>query len=422
MRFLISVFLLALLVGCESYMPSPVDWRAEASAWTNGVSAVDMSLEDVRIRALAFNPRLNVLRLASRTSEGKAAESGWWEDPSIEGDALRILREHSNPYMWGMSVAFTLPLTGIPGLEKRIAGAYAEKDRWSIIAAEYEISCEAQCLAVEIAGLEALERKLETVLSDTAYVDANSVCGRLVKTGECSVTTFESLKSGERDIVASLGEIRRSRVAAESSLSKLLLLPPGVKMHLRGIFVETAIPADKPDVLSFVRHPSVRAAMAKYEGDETALKKEIARQYPELSLGPSYSREDGYNRVGLAGSLTLPLWNRNRVGIAEAKGVREETRAALIEAWREEVLKWNELLGEREVLEKTCPPDVDEERLETAAKLYSVGEVDAWDYVASVQGTVSAIISKARYEIDLAKTAIRISLSVECLKEKDVVK
>lgn len=26
--------------------------------------------------------------------------------------------------------------------------------------------------------------------------------------------------------------------------------------------------------------------------------------------------EDGYNRVGLTGALTLPLWNRSHVGIA----------------------------------------------------------------------------------------------------------
>ena len=55
-------------------------------------------------------------------------------------------------------------------------------------------------------------------------------------------------------------------------------------------------------------------------GGELELDREIRRQYPELSLGPAYTREDGYNRIGVTGSLTLPFWNRNRVGIATATG------------------------------------------------------------------------------------------------------
>lgn len=82
------------------------------------------------------------------------------------------------------------------------------------------------------------------------------------------------------------------------------------------------------------RHPRVLAVLAKHNGCESRLDAEIRRQYPELKVGPAYEREEGIDRLGIVAGLTLPLWNRNRKGIAEATGERHAARCEVINEWR----------------------------------------------------------------------------------------
>ena len=61
------------------------------------------------------------------------------------------------------------------------------------------------------------------------------------------------------------------------------------------------------------------------------IKTEIRRQYPELELGPSFTRDEGEKEVGGEIGFNLPLWNRNRKAIAEARGTRDLSRQETIQ-------------------------------------------------------------------------------------------
>ncbi len=56
---------------------------------------------------------------------------------------------------------------------------------------------------------------------------------------------------------------------------------------------------------------------------------EIAKQWPDLVLGPGWAEEDAEPRLTLGFSLPLPLWNRNMRAIAEAEATRELRADAL---------------------------------------------------------------------------------------------
>ncbi|MBN6743091.1 TolC family protein, partial [Acidithiobacillus sp. MC6.1] len=71
----------------------------------------------------------------------------------------------------------------------------------------------------------------------------------------------------------------------------------------------------------------LRQALARYAAAEAALKLQVAKQYPDLRLGPGYGWEQGDNRWGLSISLTLPLLNQNQGPIAEARARVAETAA-----------------------------------------------------------------------------------------------
>jgi cobalt-zinc-cadmium efflux system outer membrane protein len=73
------------------------------------------------------------------------------------------------------------------------------------------------------------------------------------------------------------------------------------------------------------RRADILAALADYAASQSALQLEIARQYPDIRLGPGYEFDQGLHKWGLAvGTDFLPVFNRNQGPIAEAEAKRAE--------------------------------------------------------------------------------------------------
>jgi outer membrane protein TolC len=129
-------------------------------------------------------------------------------------------------------------------------------------------------------------------------------------------------------------------------------------------------------------HPLIRATEADYEAAERQLRLEVRRQYPDLDIGPSYSLEEGFPRLGFGFGLSLPLWNRNRQAIAQANAARD---AAKMQAELTVELVLSELAQaearldfagkRREVLSREVIPLVDKQLSESRA-LLELGEID----------------------------------------------
>jgi outer membrane protein, heavy metal efflux system len=75
----------------------------------------------------------------------------------------------------------------------------------------------------------------------------------------------------------------------------------------------------------------IRRTLAQYAATESDLQLEIAKQYPDVQIGPGYTYEEknSFFTVGLA--ITLPVFNRNRGPIAEAEARRKEAAAAFLQ-------------------------------------------------------------------------------------------
>ncbi len=58
---------------------------------------------------------------------------------------------------------------------------------------------------------------------------------------------------------------------------------------------------------------------------------EIAKQYPDLQIGPGYTYEERNSYFTLGLSATLPIFNRNQGPIAEAEARRKVAAAAFLE-------------------------------------------------------------------------------------------
>jgi outer membrane protein, heavy metal efflux system len=75
----------------------------------------------------------------------------------------------------------------------------------------------------------------------------------------------------------------------------------------------------------------IRRSLAQYAAAESDLQLEIAKQYPDVQIGPGYTYEERDNFFTLGLSITLPVFNRNQGPIAEAEAKRREAAATFLQ-------------------------------------------------------------------------------------------
>jgi cobalt-zinc-cadmium efflux system outer membrane protein len=75
----------------------------------------------------------------------------------------------------------------------------------------------------------------------------------------------------------------------------------------------------------------ILGAFAEYAASQSALQLEIAKQYPDIHLGPGYQFDQGNQKVTLGLTLELPVLSQNQGPIAEAAAKRTLAAAHFLE-------------------------------------------------------------------------------------------
>lgn len=131
---------------------------------------------------------------------------------------------------------------------------------------------------------------------------------------------------------------------------------------------------------ALLNRADILGALAEYAASQSALQLEIAKQYPDLHLGPGYEYDQGDNKWSLGLSVTLPVLNRNQGAIAEAQARRAEA-AARFDALQARVLAEIDLAAAsyRAAAQKQADADAmlaDQTKQETAAQaMFEAGEI-----------------------------------------------
>ena len=128
-----------------------------------------------------------------------------------------------------------------------------------------------------------------------------------------------------------------------------------------------------------MQHPALKASLAEHDTSEAELKLEIRKQYPELEIGPGFEEEDEDSKVSLELGIRLPLWNRNREGIARAYAERDIKEYGAVQVWRELLMQSVSLADMQRLLLKHCRAEKNRVEMLSAAEkkqenLYSIGE------------------------------------------------
>lgn len=378
--FYTGLGLLALLGSCSVYKSAPIDLNAEAAAWKQQAASAHATVTQSQARriGLVLNPELNQARLKLAASDNVAKQSGWWNDPAFSWDIEQVLQE--NTINMSGSLGFTIPVTGLPALEKKVAEQYKEADFWSLRQAELDFL---SSLDQAWSKLAVTQRRKAVIRDRLAAVkQENDMIDKLTGAGEVEFSSRQVAAQRMNDAIRELQTVTETELEQSMELVKLMGLHPSAVQRLRfvtgqGFQLPSAVPAPSPAALT--ESPRIKAQMATYATTETLLKTEIRRQYPELELGPSFTRDDGEKEVGGELGFNIPLWNRNRKAVAEARGTRDSSRLETVQLWKAQLFNARQLDASQQMVLRHCRTEL--QRMEafsssvrTMEKLHGIGE------------------------------------------------
>ncbi len=389
---------------------------------TNGLSC-----SEGEAVALFFNPRLRLARSRANVALASAEEAGWWPDPQFEAELLRFLDRGQrtgfrfdgpsldgvntgilgsngtgigglelsqpgirrvggdfidDPMIVGASLSFTIPISGRLAVEKDLRWSDYDAAWCQILVAEWELLTNLRDAWLEWSTLDervGVSRDYVGRLEGIAKMVRQLADAGEMKPTEARVLRIELARQRTR-IQAIEGQAEQKRLAI---LSLLGIAPDSpVRLHPQ-VFVSSVADASEVRRSQLLdNHPRIKAARARYETAEQRLRLEIRLQYPDLKVGPGFSFDEGFSRLGVGFGFPIPLWNRNRQGIAEALADREAARVAAeveVELVFSELARVEASLDQasrqREYLVQEVAPLVDEQLLDTQT-LLGLGEVD----------------------------------------------
>ena len=225
------------------------------------------------------------------------------------------------PWFFGPNIAIPIETAGKRSKRTEQALAAAEAARWRVSARAWAARSRVRAAMLELYGARKNITLLET--EQKLHDEAIKKLTAQMEAGDVSPFELTQARLMLNRTRLALQDAQRLAATGEARLAAAI----GIPVH--------ALKAVKLDFSTFDSLPSpsgsqrkaltqradLIALLAEYAAAESALRLEIARQYPDINVMPGYDYNSGQNRWQLGLNLPIPL-NRNRGPIAQAEARR----------------------------------------------------------------------------------------------------
>jgi outer membrane protein TolC len=350
MRLATALGLVCAALGCAHYTPAPLDPAGTADAyaarrldapdlrdWLAAHGATDGARTSATLGlvALYYGPAVATARAAWESARAAEGTAGARARPDVQGELGYATSSAVFESRWlaVIGAVFTVELGGKRGarlITARARTAVAETDledaAWRTVRA-------VRAAAVELAGAE---ERLADASEGADRVAAFATRLRwLYNEGTLGRSDLAAIESEQADARAAVDRERAGADAARLALARAAGLPPaaldGVRMGPEPAAACATAGTDSLQALALRRRPEVGRGLADYAVAEGDLRLAVAGSYPDLSLGPGYTWDQGIGRWSLLFGLPRVPLNRNRGPIAEAAARRREAAARFAE-------------------------------------------------------------------------------------------
>jgi cobalt-zinc-cadmium efflux system outer membrane protein len=350
-----ALVVLVALSGCVRYVPQPIELTAHpaeyrsrrlddprlldwVARWAPRPGGRRWSDRQLALAALGLRAELARSRAEWLAAVAGERSAGVRPPPGVEGSVERAVSGSEGRSPWVISLAGLFPLE--PGGKR---GARLQRARARAAIAEAELRFTAWRIARD-AGAAAIG----LAYSDADLAQARREIEALAEVEDRERARFQEASLSSAELARTGTEVQAARSAAAGTESEALsaraALAGILAVPLRALDSLVVVPERAPDcialnaiggdslsVLALTRRPEIGRALADYALAESELRLEVARQYPELNLGPGFIWDQGVHRWTLALALPSLLGFRHRAAIREAERARAASAARVAE-------------------------------------------------------------------------------------------
>ncbi len=347
----LSITLLVLLTGCASYTAKPLDpGRQQAAFESRRLDApevrqfIEHNLErkispwppsswnttTLTLAAFYYHPDLDVARARLAVAEAGKTTAAEIPNPSLGLSSQYNTDAPKDESPWTLGYNFGIPIetAGKRGYRVEQAQHLSEAQRLGLATTVWNVRTRLRSRLVEhllaIRNLEAISAEEALRAENVRLLETRFSLGD-VPTQDVDVARI-ALNQTAMQVRVAEGRIHESRVLLADAIGIPVSALAGKEVTHAGLdsptpFVE--IPAEVVRSEALHNRLDIRRSLAEYAASDTALKLEIAKQYPDLRLGPGYTWDAGTVKWSLPLSFILPIFNQNQGAIAEATARRE---------------------------------------------------------------------------------------------------
>ncbi len=342
----------AVLAACVHYQPRPVSAPAsltalesrtldspalgrflEANHEVAGWPPAAWDLKTLTLAAFYYHPDLEVARRAWASARAAEITAGERPNPGgsfAPGYNTTTPASEITPWILTLDLDFTIETAGKRGHRIAEARALSEAARLEIATVAWQVRSRVRQALLDLYAAGRTEALLRSQLAVQESVVA--LLARQLDAG--AVSAFEPTQARlELDrLRLALHDVTRQQAEARVRLASAL----GVAARaLDGVRLDASafdrpppdVPPDAARRRALVNRPDILGALAEYAASQAALQLEIAKQYPDIHLGPGYQMDQTDSKWTLGLSSILPIFTRNRGPIAEAEARRAEVAA-----------------------------------------------------------------------------------------------
>jgi outer membrane protein, heavy metal efflux system len=283
------------------------------------------------LAALYFNPSLEAARARVAESKGQILTAGARPNPS-----LGLTPGIPSPYLLTFDLSFPIETAGKRGYRVQAARSLELAARLELAQAAWTVrnSVRAALLDHLLSSrtLDLLRAEADVRTGQVRLLQAMSAAGEISRQ-ELAAAQIELSRAH-----TALGNAAERAVESEAELAAAIGISAEALKGIRLAWSELDTPPgaealrrDEIERDAVLNRLDVRGALAQYAAAESSLQLELAKQYPDINIGPGYTYEEkrSYFTIGLA--ATLPVFDRNQGPIAEAEARRQEARAEFLE-------------------------------------------------------------------------------------------
>jgi cobalt-zinc-cadmium efflux system outer membrane protein len=417
---------LLIAAGCSAYHPRPLAPAALAERFdqrnlddpglrhyiaqhlsTAAPPAGVWNLATLTLAAFYDSPELDVARARWGTTKAALVTARQRPNPLLQlpFGLTTNPAAGASPYLYGLALDIPIETAGKRGYRIAQAEQLSDAARAQIGAVAWQVRARlrnalldlyaAEREALILARQEALQQHILTLMEQRLALGAASGPEVALARAQWERTRIDTAQA------------RGRAEAARATIASVIGVPLDA---LRALTIDfTAFERAPPDDLdaharrdALLNRADLRVALARYEASQAALQLEVARQYPDVHLGPGYAFDAGQNKFSLSLSgITLPVLHGNEGPIGEAQARRKEVAAQFTALQANAIVATEQAVrayrSARSLFTLADTLQGDAERsLRRAGQAFDAGATDRLTLVAAQSGVEAGALARAR--------------------------